>query len=40
MLWSCIECEHIFRDGINGDAEERTCYNCLNEGENENEENR
>ncbi len=30
MEWTCIECEFPYRDNVQGDAEERMCYKCLN----------
>jgi len=32
-MWTCIECENEYTDGIDGDAEERMCYKCLDEAE-------
>ena len=29
MKWTCIECEFEYIADIDGDAEERMCYNCL-----------
>ena len=28
-MFTCIECENHYTPDIDGDAEERTCYNCL-----------
>ena len=30
-MWTCCECEHKYTPDISGDAEERMCYNCLDE---------
>ena len=29
MKFTCIECENHYTPDVDGDAEERTCYNCL-----------
>ena len=29
-MWTCIECENEYTDEIDGDAEERMCFECLN----------
>ena len=34
MKWTCIKCEFPFQDVVEGDADERMCYECLNEGDN------
>ena len=33
MKWTCIKCEFPFQDFVEGDVDERMCYECLNEGE-------
>ncbi len=33
MKWTCIKCEFPYEDVIQGDAEERMCYKCLNKEE-------
>ena len=37
MIFTCIECEFPYREGIDGDGEERLCYKCLDKQEEENE---
>ena len=29
MKWTCCKCEHKYTADVDGDAEERMCYNCL-----------
>ena len=29
MKWTCCKCEHKYTADIDGDAEERMCYDCL-----------
>ncbi len=29
MKWTCIKCEFPFQDIVEGDADERMCYKCL-----------
>ena len=29
MMFTCIECEKKYTPDIDGNAEERTCYDCL-----------
>ena len=36
-MWTCIECEHEFINGISGDVDERMCHKCLNGEEQEDE---
>ena len=31
--WTCLECENKYTNGIDGDAEERMCFKCLNKGD-------
>tara|TARA_B100000459_G_scaffold49874_1_gene26494 strand:- start:4266 stop:4373 length:108 start_codon:yes stop_codon:yes gene_type:complete len=31
MKWTCIKCEFPYQDIVEGDAEERMCYKCLEE---------
>ena len=33
-MFTCIECENQY-DHLTGDVDERVCYKCLNEKENE-----
>ena len=35
-MFTCIECEHHY-DYTTGDVDERMCHECLNEGEQANE---
>ena len=32
MIFTCCECEHHYEDGVTGDADERMCYACLENG--------
>jgi len=34
-MFTCIECECHYTPDISGDAEERTCYECLDKDEEE-----
>jgi len=38
MKWTCCKCEHKYTADVDGDAEERMCYNCLDGGKEEFEE--
>ena len=29
MKWTCCKCEDKYTADVDGDAEERMCYNCL-----------
>ena len=31
-MWTCIECENEYTHEIDGDAEERMCFECLDTG--------
>lgn len=35
MKFTCIECENHYTPNVDGDAEERTCYNCSSASGNE-----
>jgi hypothetical protein len=37
MEITCCKCEHTFIDIVTGDADERMCYNCLDEEYEDNE---
>ena len=30
-MWTCCQCEHKYKPNISGDAEERMCFECLDE---------
>ena len=32
-MFTCCECEHKYTPDVTGDAEERMCFECLDEGE-------
>ena len=36
MTFTCCECEHHYEDGVSGDTDERMCYECLDNEEEDN----
>ncbi len=34
-MFTCIECENKYSPDVDGSAEERTCYECINKEEGE-----
>ena len=36
MTFTCCECEHHYEGGVTGDTDERMCYECLDNEEEDN----